>query len=101
DGQSRGADWFFVGAILAFWLLGVFVRARREAASLAGRNVALERQAERAVAAERAGIARELHDIVAHPLSVVVLQPAGARGSGRPAAGALEKIEYSGRQALI
>jgi|CZKT01.1.fsa_nt_gi signal transduction histidine kinase len=101
DGQSRGADWFFVGAILAFWLLGVFVRARREAASLAGRNVALERQAERAVAAERARIARELHDIVAHHLSVVVLQAAGARASGRPAAGALEKIEYSGRQALI
>ena len=99
-GQSRGASLFFVGEILAFWLLGVFVRARRQAASLAGRNAALERQAERAVAAERARIARELHDIVAHHLSVVVLQAAGARASGRPAAGALEKIEHSGRQAL-
>jgi signal transduction histidine kinase len=99
-GQSSSARLFFVGEILAFWLFGVFVRARREAASLAGRNAALERQAERAVAAERARIARELHDIVAHHLSVVVLQAAGARASGRPAAGALEKIEDSGRQAL-
>ena len=99
-GQPRGASLFFAGASLAFWLLGVFVRARRQAASLAGRNAALQRQAERAVAAERARIARELHDIVAHHLSVVVLQAAGARASGRPAAAALEKIEHSGRQAL-
>ena len=47
-----------------------------------------------------AGIARELHDIVAHHLSVVVLQAAGARASGQPADRALEKIEHSGRQAL-
>jgi signal transduction histidine kinase len=83
-----------------WWLLGVFVRARREAAALAGRNAALEQQAEQAVAAERARIARELHDIVAHHLSVVVLQAAGAQASGRPATGALQKIEHSGRQAL-
>jgi signal transduction histidine kinase len=99
-GQPRGASWLFAGASVAFWLLGVFVRARRQAASLAGRNAALQRQAERAVAVERARIARELHDIVAHHLSVVVLQAAGARASGGPAAGALEKIEHSGRQAL-
>jgi signal transduction histidine kinase len=99
-GQSRGASLFFVGASVAFWLLGMFVRARRQAASLAERNLSLERQAERAVAAERARIARELHDIVAHHLSVMVLQATGARASGMPAAGALEKIEDSGRQAL-
>jgi len=99
-GQSHAASLFFAPEILACWLLGVFVRTRRQAASLAGRNAELERQAERAVAAERARIARELHDIVAHHLSVVVLQAAGARASGRPAAGALEKIEHSGRQAL-
>jgi signal transduction histidine kinase len=82
------------------WLAGVLVRARRQAVSLAVRNQALQRAAERAVAEERARIARELHDIVAHHLSVVVLQAAGARASGRPAAAALEKIEDSGRQAL-
>jgi len=86
--------------LLAFWLAGVLVRARRRAASLAARNTALQRQAEQAAAAERVRIARELHDIVAHHLSVVVLQAAGARASGRAAGPALEKIENSGRQAL-
>ena len=86
--------------ILAFWLAGVLVRARRRSAALAERNAALQRQAEQAAAAVRARIARELHDIVAHHLSVVVLQAAGARASGKAAEAALEKIEHSGRQAL-
>jgi signal transduction histidine kinase len=86
--------------LLAFWLAGVFVHARRRAVSLAARSVALQRQAEQATATERARIARELHDIVAHHLSVIVLQAAGARASGKPAEPALEKIENSGRQAL-
>jgi signal transduction histidine kinase len=86
--------------LLAFWLAGVFVRTRREAGSLAARSVALQRQAEQATATERARIARELHDIVAHHLSVIVLQAAGARASGRPAGAPLEKIENSARQAL-
>jgi signal transduction histidine kinase len=41
-----------------------------------------------------------MHDIVAHHLSVIVLQAAGARASGRPAGATLEKIENSARQAL-
>jgi signal transduction histidine kinase len=86
--------------LLAFWLAGVLVRARRQAASLASRSAALQRQAEQATAAERARIARELHDIVAHHLSVIVLQTAAARRPERPAGPALEKIEHSGRQAL-
>ena len=86
--------------LLAFWLAGVFVHARRRAASLAARSAALQRQAEQAAAAERARIARELHDIVAHHLSVIVLQAAGARASGKPAGATLEKIENSARQAL-
>jgi len=86
--------------LLAFWLAGVFVHARRRAVSLSARSAALQRQAEQAAAAERARIARELHDIVAHHLSVVVLQAAGARASGKPAGAALEKIENSARQAL-
>jgi signal transduction histidine kinase len=99
-GQSRDSSAFFVGEILACWMLGVLVRARRESAALAGRNAALQLQAEHAVAAERARIARELHDIVAHHLSVMVLQAAGAHASGRPADAALQKIERSGREAL-
>jgi signal transduction histidine kinase len=87
--------------LLAFWLAGVFVRTRGQAASLAARSVALQRQAEQATAAERARIARELHDIVAHHLSVIVLQAAGARASGKPAGAPLENIENSARQALV
>ena len=86
--------------LLAFWLAGVFVHARRQAASLAARNAALQRQAEQAAAAERARIARELHDIIAHHLSVVVLHAAGARASGGADPATLEEIEHSGRQAL-
>jgi signal transduction histidine kinase len=98
-GGTAGAALSFL-QLLAFWLAGVFVQARRRAVSLAARSVALQRQAEQATAAERARIARELHDIVAHHLSVVVLQAAGARASGKPAGAALEKIENSARQAL-
>jgi signal transduction histidine kinase len=86
--------------LLAFWLAGVFVHARRRAVSLAVQSAASQRQAEQAAAAERARIARELHDIVAHHLSVIVLQAAGARASGKPAGATLEKIENSARQAL-
>src|ERR1700722_17208375 len=86
--------------LVAFWLAGVLVHARGQAASLAARSVELQRQGEQAAAAERARIARELHDSVAHHLSVIVLQAAGARASGKPAGGSLEKIENSARQAL-
>ena len=99
-GQLHGGTWFLAGEIVVFWLAGVFVRARRQAVALAEHNQALTRQAEQAVTAERARIARELHDIVAHHLSVVVLQAAGARASGQASDGTLEKIEHSGRQAL-
>ncbi|HET7012480.1 MAG TPA: sensor histidine kinase [Streptosporangiaceae bacterium] len=86
--------------VLVFWLAGVFVRVRRRTAELAERNAALQRQAEQAAEAERTRIARELHDIVAHHLSVIVLQAAGTRASGKDPDAALEKIETSGRQAL-
>jgi signal transduction histidine kinase len=99
-GQVQGGTGYLAGEILVFWLAGVFVRARRQAVALAEHNQALTRQAEQAVTAERARIARELHDIVAHHLSVVVLQAAGARASGQASDRTLEKIEHSGRQAL-
>lgn len=86
--------------LMLFWLPGLLVRGRRQHAELAERNAELERRAEQAKTAERARIARELHDIVAHHLSVIVLQAAGARASGKPTEATLEKIENSGRQAL-
>ena len=102
---NTGNEWsaaFFATAILAAWLAGVFIRGRREGVAQAARTAAAERQAERAVADERARMARELHDIVPHNLSVVVLQAAGAQAAGgQDADPALEKIEHSGRQALV
>src|SRR5579862_2133963 len=86
--------------LLAFWLAGVLVRGRRRAVSLVTRSAALQRQAEEAAAAERARIARELHDIIAHHLSVVVLHAAGARAAGGADPQTLAEIEQSGRQAL-
>jgi signal transduction histidine kinase len=89
-----------VAGFFAFWVAGVVVGIRRDAAALAVRNEALDRAAERAGVAERARIAREMHDILAHHLSVVVLQAAGACAAGSPSLETLEKIEHSGRQAL-
>jgi signal transduction histidine kinase len=99
SGGSRGVTLSLL-QLVAFMLAGVLVRARRHEVSMAARSAALERQAEQATAAERARIARELHDIIAHHLSVVVLHAAGARASGGADPQTLEEIELSGRQAL-
>ncbi len=86
--------------LAGFCLVGVLVRARREADWMVALSAARQRQAEQAVAAERTRIARELHDIIAHHLSVVVLHAAGAQAAGRADPATLAEIEHSGRQAL-
>ena len=94
---------FFLILAIGAWLGGTVVRNRREAAALHDRAAALEREAELASAEERARVARDLHDIVSHNLSVVVVQAAGARAQAETRAvdpGTLEKIERSGREAL-
>ncbi|WP_425956276.1 sensor histidine kinase [Xylanimonas sp. McL0601] len=94
---------------LAAWSLGLVRRSRREmldALRDRTRRLEIERdqQARIATAAERARIAREMHDIVAHSLSVVVAQADGGRyaASADPAAAgrALEVIAETGRAAL-
>jgi signal transduction histidine kinase len=95
-----------VGALITAWALGETVRARRESSGV--RRAAAEAEKaehDRAVAAEeRARIARELHDITAHHISVVTLQAGAARllaESGRvPSADLLRGIESAGRQAM-
>src|SRR3984957_13531315 len=89
--------------------LGRIVYANRQRASgHQDRAERLEREQEtRAAAAvetERARIARELHDVIAHSLSVIVVQAAAERrvlppGTGS-AAETLESIEETGRQAM-
>jgi signal transduction histidine kinase len=105
SGQA-GNEWsgaFFLVLAVGSWLTGIVLRGRREAAALTARADALQQQARLASAEERSRIARELHDIVAHNLSVVVLQAAGARAQAEqhsPNPSTLEKIERSGREAL-
>jgi signal transduction histidine kinase len=93
---------FFAATYLVSWLIGMFVRSRREESTVHARAAAIERDAQHAVAEERARMARELHDIVSHNLSVVVVQAAGARAQQTgDVTGTLEKIEQSGRDALV
>ncbi|PRH79947.1 two-component sensor histidine kinase [Streptomyces solincola] len=91
------------------WVLGDSMRTRRAYfAQLEERARRLEREREAqskvAVAAERARIARELHDVVAHNVSVMVVQADGAAyvldNSPDLARQALETISGTGRQAL-
>jgi signal transduction histidine kinase len=92
------------------WVLGDRARVQRAlAAELSERALRLEREREgearRAVAEERARIARELHDVVAHHVSMMVVQAeAGAVAAERDparAGGAFEAIAATGRQALV
>ncbi len=99
------------GFYLLAWGMGRIVRAQEERRAAAERHVVrveLEReeQARAAVVEERARIARELHDAVAHSVSVMVLQAGGVRrllGSD-PARErereALAGVEETGRQAV-
>ncbi|MFD5249577.1 sensor histidine kinase [Amycolatopsis sp. NPDC058340] len=99
-----------IGLSLAVaWLAGLNTRQRRIRLSVLEQRAAdLERerdtQAALAVAAERGRISRELHDVVAHALSVVVLQAQGAQAEleRRPerTREALDAIVDTGRTAL-
>ena len=83
-------------------VVAVSVWALAEAAR--NRRTAIEEAARRAVGDEQARIARELHDVIAHSVAVIVVQ-AGAAGDvfdTRPdqARAALRSIEDAGRDAL-
>jgi signal transduction histidine kinase len=103
--SGRAADqWagsFFGVALVTVWLVGVFVRDRRLERLAAEHALAVERAAQEAVTVERARLARELHDVISHNLSVIVVQAAGARAAGSSTPEALEKIESSGRESLV
>ncbi|WP_345697731.1 sensor histidine kinase [Kitasatospora terrestris] len=92
------------------WAWGRLTRVRRAyLVELEDRAARLERerdaQAKVAVAAERARIARELHDVVAHNVSVMIVQADGAAyvldNSPQQAKEALATIASTGRQALV
>jgi signal transduction histidine kinase len=115
-GVNAAQNHFAVGDVLLIamilgggWLAGRAIRYRRERERTLERlTVDLEREREEkaraAVAEERVRIARELHDVVAHAISVIVLQARGGRRSLATDPGetreALDTIEATGSQAL-
>ena len=109
-GDADVADYYFNFLVVATaWILGENARTRRAyTAEVEDRADRLEREREadarRAVAEERARIARELHDVVAHHVSMMVVQSeAGASvvaADPRRAEGAFDAIGATGRQAL-
>src|SRR5918992_467242 len=100
----------FAGTLVAAYASGAYTSRRdgRIAAALAARTVELEHEREEkaklAVAEERTRIARELHDVVAHNISIMVVQAGAERhaiGDDRPdTSKVLATIEETGRAAL-
>src|SRR5262245_59993332 len=90
-----GDTTFTMALAVGAWALGEAARNRR---------VAISEEARRAVSEEQARIARELHDVIAHSVSVIVVQAAAADDvfEERPdqARAALRSIEHAGRDAL-
>ncbi|MFF3115221.1 sensor histidine kinase [Kitasatospora sp. NPDC057904] len=84
------------------WMIGVAVRANR--AYTAGLRAQAEQHAREQVVEERLRIARELHDVVAHSMSLITMQASVAAfvADSRPAEAvkALTSIEATGRGAL-
>ncbi|HEU5456455.1 MAG TPA: sensor histidine kinase, partial [Nocardioides sp.] len=113
EGGLAQADLGDLAFVLAFvgapWAAGLTIRLRREREAMLGaENERLRReqqeQAARAVAEERSRIARELHDVVSHAISVTVLQARGARRTldtdPTTARRALDAIEQTNTAAL-
>ncbi|WP_051808490.1 sensor histidine kinase [Actinoplanes subtropicus] len=91
------------------WLGGLAVRTRRQyVAGLEERAATAERERDHlariAVAEERAAIARELHDVVAHSLAVMIVQADGASyaldAEPAQARAAIKQVGATGREAL-
>ncbi|WP_018686427.1 sensor histidine kinase [Actinokineospora enzanensis] len=93
--------WVVLGCtlVVAGWALGVLSRERRELLALTARQSAAE-----AVGAERLRIARELHDVIAHDMTMITVRAAVANhvAADRPdeAGAALTEIEEASRAAL-
>jgi signal transduction histidine kinase len=83
---------------LVAWVIGDYVRSRRRfITDLVTRH---RQEREQAAEEERLRIARELHDVVAHNVSVMAIQAGAARVSGSSSVEALESIEKGARDTL-
>lgn len=87
---------------LVAWVLGDYIRGRREfMVDLISRHRRESEESRRiAVEEERLRIARELHDVVAHNVSVMAIQAGAARVSGSSSPQALQSIETTARDTL-
>ncbi len=108
-GETRAADTLLTGAVAlcCAWLVGDDVRVRRASAAMMERTVLRLRadqdeQARRAVAEERARIARELHDIVAYQVTLIAVRAGSVadQAAPGPVREALDVITAAGRAAL-
>ncbi|MEU9850853.1 histidine kinase [Streptomyces sp. NPDC047985] len=103
------APWLLAIVLLAVCsaavAMGLLRRSELRAAALAAERLALEERdrtfhEERAAAAERSRISRDLHDVLAHSLTVVIGQTRVARFTPDKAPAALDVIEETARNSL-
>jgi signal transduction histidine kinase len=114
-GPTVKAGNFLFGLVIGggAWVAGLVVRSRTqrvtdltgEADKLKHRAKELEAERLEAVAAERARIARELHDVIAHSVSVMVVQAEAGEAvllqSPERALEPLRAVQQTGRQAMV
>jgi len=110
DPHGGIGDFFFSNVVFGVvWIVGFSLGRKFEEADEAKERAARaererEQQARAAVAEERARIARELHDVVGHSVSVMTVQASGVRRLLRPdqerEREALLVVERTGREAL-
>lgn len=111
-GNSRvvdaGSVWLFF--FVMPWLTGRTMSAREQANVELAREAReleedVEEQARRAIASERTRIARDLHDVIAHNVSVMAIQVVAARRvtatDPGAASSALQAVAACGREALV
>ena len=109
DSRDAGNVYFPAAVVLLVWLGGRTVQTRARHAAELHETAALaaerrEHEARAAVGEERRRIAREMHDVVAHSISVMVVQAGGARrilaGDPERAEEAARRIRAAGTDAL-
>jgi signal transduction histidine kinase len=107
--DHAAGDYVLPGLFAVVWLAGFAVRARAARAEAAEQRASWleqtrEQDARQAIADERARIARELHDVVAHSVSVMTVQSSAVRRLLTPDQDkereALLTVEQTGREAL-
>jgi signal transduction histidine kinase len=107
-GKAAG-DYALPGLFTVAWLAGFVLQARAAHAEAAEQRATWleqtrEQDARRAIAEERARIARELHDVVAHSVSVMTVQSSAVRrllaAEQEKERHALLTVEQTGREAL-